>query len=291
MIEVGGVTKMAQLNQPVAPPRQPVALLENMQEVRERVVSATDIALFLDFDGTISHIVPTPGEAALDAEIRVTLGALAARPDCTVAIVSGRSLADLRERAALDGVIYVGNHGLEIETGSTCFREPQAEALRRELRSLSLQLKLALSETEGIEIEDKGLTLSVHFRRVNEHLHDWVRSVTFSTVDRSRSFVCREGKMVLEVKPQIEWHKGHAVEWILREIAPHAALPIYLGDDVTDEDAFGAISEGITIKVGESGDSRAHYFLPGVAETGQFLQWLERAKPHASFANSQRAGR
>ncbi|MBV9404760.1 MAG: trehalose-phosphatase, partial [Acidobacteriaceae bacterium] len=217
--------------------------------------------------------------------------ALVARADFGVSIVSGRALADLRERIALPDVIYVGNHGLEIEANATCFREPRAESLRRELRSLVLQLKLALSETDGLEIEDKGLTVSVHFRRVNEHLHDWVRSITFSTVARSRSFSCREGKMVLEVKPQIEWHKGYAVCWIMREIAPYGALPVYIGDDVTDEDAFGSIPEGITIRVGGSGDSRAQYLLPDVQAVGQFLQWLDLSKPHASFANSQRAGR
>ena len=271
--------------------KRPVPLRESLQEIEERLGAKAEIALFLDFDGTISNIVPQPRDAVLGPDIRARIEALASRPDFTVAIVSGRALSDLRERAALDGIVYVGNHGLEIETGSTCFRDPRAEALRRELRSLSLQLKLALSETDGLEIEDKGVTLSVHFRRVNEHLHDWVRSVTFSTVARSRSFVCREGKMVLDVKPQIEWHKGYAVQWILREIAPEGALPVYIGDDVTDEDAFGAISEGITIRVGESGETAAQYFLPDVAAVGQFLQWLDLAKPHASFANSQRAGR
>jgi len=266
----------------------PALLADSLKDVEPRVAAVQSVALFLDFDGTISPIVRTPGDAALDPQIRSTLTTLAARRDFTVAIVSGRALSDLRERAALRDVIYVGNHGLEIEANSTCFREPRAESLRRELRSLVLQLKLALSETDGLEIEDKGLTLSVHFRRVNEHLHDWVRSITFSTVARSRSFSCREGNMVLEVKPQIDWHKGYAVQWILREIPPVSALPIYLGDD---EDAFGSIGEGITIKVGGAGDSRAQYVLPDVQAVGQFLQWLDLAKPHAAFANSQWAGR
>src|SRR5581483_11496067 len=108
------------------------------------------------------------------------------RPDFTVSILSGRAISDIQKRAGLADVIYIGNDGLEIEANATRFREPQAEASRRELRSLALQLKLALSETEGLEIEDKGVTLSVHFRRVNEALHDWVRAVTCSTVARSR---------------------------------------------------------------------------------------------------------
>ncbi len=266
-------------------------LFDDLKHLEPRVASSAQIALFLDFDGTISTIVPSPGDATLDPEIRSTLTRLAARREFNVSIVSGRAVADLQKRAGLANVIYAGNHGLEIEGTSTRFREPHAEAFRPELRSLALQLKLALSDTEGLEIEDKCLSLSVHFRRVNEALHDWVRSVTFSTVARSRSFTCSEGKMVVEVKPQVDWNKGHAVKWILREIVPYSALPIYLGDDLTDEDAFGVIPQGITIKVGDAADSRAQYLVPNVRAVEQFLQWLDLSKPHASIANSQRAGR
>jgi trehalose 6-phosphate phosphatase len=269
----------------------PVPLDQNAPDLGPRVLTAHHIALLLDFDGTISEIVPRPEDAEIAPQIWPTLKALAARPDFNVAVVSGRGLTDLRARTGLENVIYVGNHGLEIEAGATRFREPHAESLRRELRSLSLQLKLALAETDGLEIEDKGLTLSVHYRRVPEQLHHWVRTVTNGAAARSRSFESREGKMVLDIKPQINWNKGYAVKWILREVLPSSALPIYIGDDVTDEDAFAAIPEGITIRVGEPGDSRAQYHLPNVAAVGEFLQWLAQAKSHGSLATSQRAGR
>jgi trehalose 6-phosphate phosphatase len=269
---------------------QPIALLDNLEVIEERIASANRVSLFLDFDGTISGIVVNPGDAKLDPEIRSILKTLCARWDFDVSIISGRALADVRERAGLSNVIYAGNHGLEIQSDTIRFREPQAEALRRELRCVLLQLKLALSDTDGVEIEDKALTLSVHFRRVSEHLRDWVRNVTHSTVSRSRSFSCREGKMVLEVRPQITWNKGHAVKWIAREVLPAGSVPIYIGDDVTDEDGFAAIPEGITIRVGGATETVAQYLLPDVPAVGQFLTWLNHAKPNA-LANSQRAGR
>jgi trehalose 6-phosphate phosphatase len=266
-------------------------ILENLDGIEHRITSAVHIGLFLDFDGTLSRIVPVPQDAALEPGIRSKLESLAARPDFTIAVVSGRALADVRARVGLGKLIYIGNHGLEIESESIRFREPQAEALRRELRSLALQLKLALCDTDGLELEDKGLTLSIHFRRVAEDLRDWVRNVTCSTVTRSRSFQCREGKMVLEVFPRIDWNKGRAVKWIAREVLPFSATRVYIGDDVTDEDAFVAISEGITIRVGDLSDTAAQYSLPDVQSVGVFLQWLDHTKPNASRANSQRAGK
>jgi trehalose 6-phosphate phosphatase len=270
-----------------------VPLAGDFGSVEEQICTASNIALFLDFDGTISRIVPHPGDAEMDSEIRAVLERIAARADFTVALVSGRALSDIRERAGLNNVIYVGNHGLEIEAGETRFREPEAEALRRELKSVSLQLKLALADIEGLEIEDKGLTLSVHFRRVNQELHDWISKVAFDSVERSRSFVARMGNKVVEVRPQVSWNKGHALKWICQEVLPAAALPIYIGDDATDEDAFAAIPEGITIKVGKEGcATEAQYILPDVSAVGRFLTWLGTTKPHhASFANAQRAGR
>jgi trehalose 6-phosphate phosphatase len=271
--------------------RQPITLLDHLDLIQERIAAAEHIALFLDFDGTISHIVSNPKDAVVDPQIYATIQALTARPDFRLSIVSGRALADVRERVPLAGAIYVGNHGLEIESDDIRFREPEAEHLRRELKCLSLQLKLALSDTEGVEVEDKDLTIAVHFRRVAEELHDWLRNSTYSIVGRSKSFTCREGKMVVDIRPEIGWHKGRAVKWITREVLNQPSLAIYVGDDVTDEDAFASITEGITIRVGGLAETEAQFLLPDVPGVGQFLTWLDHAKPHASLPNIQRAGR
>jgi trehalose-phosphatase len=268
-----------------------IPLLGNFDAIEERVHTAEKIGLFLDFDGTISPIAQHPAEAQMDPAIRQVLERISRRPDFSVAVVSGRGLADIRERTGLPNIFYVGNHGLEIEAGEIRFREPEAESLRRELKCVSLQLKLAHADMEGVEIEDKGLTLSVHFRRVNRELHDWVARKTFEAIQRSRSFVARMGNKVVEVRPHVAWNKGHAVKWIYREVLRGAALPIYIGDDITDEDAFAAIPEGITIKVAKDDrPTEAQYRLPDVPAVAEFLNWLGHAKLDASLPNVKRAG-
>ncbi len=266
---------------------------ELFDALRDRVSTAPHIALFTDFDGTVSPIVEVPSEAQLDPRIRQLFQALASRPDFTVAVISGRSLADLRTKTAIHGLIYVGNHGLEIEAGETRFREPEAEALRRELKCVSLQLKLAIDDLEGVEIEDKSLTLSVHYRRVHDDLQNWVRDTALDIAGKYQSFTAQEGRKVVEIQPRLEWDRAHALKWLLREVLPASTLPIYIGDDVTTEDAIAAIPQGITIKVGgvPAAGTRAQFVLPDVQSVAHFLSWLTHAKPNASAANAQRVGK
>jgi trehalose-phosphatase len=268
--------------------KHPEPLDLESEDWRQRVRSAAVIGLFLDFDGTVSPIVETPMLAQIDPEIRDTIARLAARDDIRVSIVSGRSLEDVRTRAGLSGVIYAGNHGLEIESDAVCFREPQAESLRLELRALVLQLELALSGTSGVLIEQKGLSASVHYRQVNDALQEWVRSTVRQTVERSRSFTCSDGKMVVDVRPAIEWHKGHAVQWILNRVLPPGAFPIYIGDDTTDEDAFSLLSGGITIRVGKADTSHAAYWVADLDAVRNFLSTLGVLRSNAEKGAQER---
>ncbi len=268
--------------------RHPQPLDVKPESWQQRVRSASSIGLFLDFDGTVSPIAETPLLAEIDPEIREIIGHMAAREDVHVSIVSGRSIDDVRTRAGVAGVIYAGNHGLEIESDTVCFREPQAESLRLELRALILQLELALSGTDGTLIEQKGLSASVHYRQVNEALREWVRHTVQQTVERSRSFSCRDGKMVVEVRPAIDWHKGHAVQWILDRVLPPGALPIYIGDDATDEDAFFLLADGITIRVGEAAESYAAYSAPDLDAVRNFLSKLGELRSNAEKGAQER---
>jgi len=248
---------------------------------RERVHSAPALALFLDFDGSISPIVAKPELAAIDPQTKHLIERLKELGGIQIAIVSGRQLTDVRQRAGIDGIIYAGNHGLEIETDTVCFREPRAESLRLEVRRLVLRLEQLLSDATGVEIEDKGVGVAVHYRQVHESLHDWVRRSVQDTVCRSRVFTCIPGKMVIDVRPAVEWNKGHAVRWLLERYSSAAALPIYIGDDTTDEDAFAALPEdALTVRVGWLPETRARFWVPDVCAVRRLLLAIYELRSH-----------
>lgn len=248
---------------------------------RERVYSAPALALFLDFDGSISPIAPKPELAAIDPQTKHLIEQLKELGGIQIAIVSGRQLTDVRQRTAIEGIIYAGNHGLEIETDTVCFREPRAESLRLEVRRLVLRLEQLLSDATGVEIEEKGVGVAVHYRQVHESLHDWVCRSVQETVCHSRVFTCIPGKMVIDVRPAVEWNKGNAVRWLLERYSSSAALPIYIGDDTTDEDAFAALPGGaLTVRVGWHPETRARFWVPDVSAVRRLLATIYELRSH-----------
>jgi trehalose 6-phosphate phosphatase len=252
--------------------------------VVRRLKSANHILLLSDYDGTLTPIVDKPELAALPQEMRKLLRKLAKSRRYTVGVISGRALADLKSKVDLDGIIYAGNHGLEIEGFGSSFLEPIAEEMRPFLKMLNQALSATLRGIKGAFVEDKGLTLSVHYRSVGHSdemiVKDAFRKVTDPLHVTGRIKVT-QGKKVYEIRPPVDWDKGKAIAWLTakcREVRGRGgALPIYLGDDLTDEDGFKVIerNDGISIFVGEGGlQSAARYFLKSPEEVAQFLKML-----------------
>jgi alpha,alpha-trehalase len=239
--------------------------------------------LLLDYDGTLTPIVPHPDAARLSPMMADLVSGLAKHPRYRVAIVSGRALDDLRRHVAVNGLFLGGNHGLEIEGPEGRYEYPEIQRMRPHIQTLMKALRDDLAEIPGAVIEDKGVTLSVHYRGVPE---TWVRTVKDRLDERMRPAVeagllrLRTGKAVLEVRPNVPWDKGEAVRWMVDRLrqdrSPTSILAIYLGDDETDEDAFRAVaSTGIGIVVGSDRQrSAAHYWVESVEEVERFLRVL-----------------
>jgi trehalose 6-phosphate phosphatase len=259
-------------------------LFDVWDEVAHRLKSAEHILLLSDYDGTLTPIVDKPELATIPKDIKKLLRKLAKDRRYTVGIISGRALADLKSKVDLDGIIYAGNHGLEIEGFGSSFLEPIAEEMRPFLHMLNQALSATLRGIKGVFVEDKGLTVSVHYRLVDDtdegKVKDTFRNVT-DTLNVMGKIRITQGKKVYEIRPPGDWDKGKAITWLMAECkevrGKGGALPIYLGDDLTDEDGFKVIerSDGISIFVGEEGlQSVARYFLKSPEEVARFLKML-----------------
>ena len=261
-----------------------IPLLKNMGKVYEGVASNEQILLALDFDGTLAEIVPDPRDAALPGSRLELLEALNTHPRFAVAVISGRSLEDLRRRINLRDITYAGDHGLEISGPGFHHIPPEAEQFRITVAEIGGVLESALIGISGIIFEHKGLSMSVHYRLVPPTQRALVlrtiRQITKPYLDRNKLRVMK-GKQVVNLLPPMVWHKGSAIAWLLRLLDPSSQkmgslLPIYIGDDVTDEDAFTTVSErGFAIRVGyPKPSSKAMYYVKSPDEVEIVLQGL-----------------
>jgi len=250
-------------------------LLDDIEEVVARATYAPYLLLCLDFDGTLVAIAESPDQVRLEPETRNLIADLALRPDITTAIISGRNRADLQSLISIPGLIYAGNHGLEISGPGFVFVEPTALACREALQALAAELTARLTGIPGAFVEDKGLTLSVHDRKVPAERLDEVRRLVHAVLANSaHPFHMMAGDRIYDIRPRVPWDKGVAVHWIRKQIGRPDALVIYLGDDATDEDAFVGLQDDVTIKVGPGGETVARYRLETIADVRQFLRRL-----------------
>jgi trehalose 6-phosphate phosphatase len=259
---------------------QPLPLWRHLGAVLQRCVAHEWCALLLDYDGTLVPLGADPVTAYLSPAMRQVITLLVQHPRFLVAIMSGRTLADLQ--AHVDGQVpyLAGNHGLEMAGPQTIYCHPAARRLRPQLAALAQCLQYHLHELEGVWVEDKGLTLTVHVRGVMPACQRAVQRQVVRLARpalETRQFALRKGKGVVEVRPQVRWDKGEAVHWLVEHMRGErsAACPlvVYIGDDETDEDAFRVVRrEGLGIVVGEDRlFSAAHYALESVEQTAQFL--------------------
>ena len=251
--------------------------LEHVQEIAE---SGDRLAVFLDYDGTLTPIVRHPEDAWLSDSMRQTLRSLAAR--LPVAILSGRDLDDVRGRVLVDGIVYAGSHGFDI-AGAGGLRRELGAAYLAVLDAAESELREELDEIPGAQLERKHFSVAAHYRNVNENDAFRVALAVDTVATRHRELRRMDGKKVYELLPDIDWDKGKAVLWLLKtlELERGNAAPIFIGDDRSDEDAFRSLEKrGVGILVSEQPQiTAANYWLKNPEEVERFLGELIAGLP------------
>lgn len=249
-------------------------LFDHLPDVEQMLLTHPHWLLGLDFDGTLAPIVDDPANAQLETRLRPVLASLSTRPNLTTIIMSGRERADVEGRVGLPDLIYAGNHGLDIHGQSLTFLEATAAASQPALNAMANSMAERMRNIQGGIVEHKGLTLSVHYRMVDESAHEEVRRAVHGVLaGTDHPFVLTTGKRVYEIRPRTYWNKGAAMIWIREQVRPDARI-LYIGDDLTDEDAFRVCTDGITVRVGKSAETAAAYFLDAQTDVAVFLEWL-----------------
>ncbi|HER10017.1 MAG TPA: trehalose-phosphatase [Bacteroides sp.] len=237
---------------------------------------------FLDYDGTLAPIVRDPASAFLPDHTRDLLRGLSNR--YTVAVVSGRDMDDIMQFVSLDRIIYAGSHGFRISGPDGLYMEhAEARTLLTKLDQFEKHLRETVEkEIDGVEVERKYFAIAVHYRNAPPGSLERIKKEADQLIGKQREFKRGRGKKILEIRPSLEWHKGKAVEWIMQKLGlsdQRKYIPVYIGDDVTDEDAFRTIADdGIGILVGtHSLPSAANYQLKDVDQVSKFLHYMVHA--------------
>ena len=255
--------------------------------------------MLLDYDGTLTPIVDRPELASLPQETKDALVKLSTRPPAgprvplepklIIGIISARSLEDVSSRVGIAGLIYAGNHGLEIRGPGLDFVHPEALKIKDSLDQAYRRLKEELVGHPAAFAEHKGLSLTVHYRLVGDEAVGAVKDIVEKTTLpflKSGELVISPGKMALEIRPNLSWHKGSAIATIQAGLkhtsSPGGDLLMYFGDDLPDEAGFATVQEsgGMGVFVGAPGQSTcAHYRLDSPQEVGHILQLIHQELP------------
>ena len=250
--------------------------LDDFDRLRDRIRNRS-VALFLDYDGTLAPIADSPEKALLSESMRNAVSDVSSR--CTVAVISGRDLADVEKMVGIDGIYYAGSHGFDING-------PEIDGIHYQkgteylplLGRVEKELKKSFPDTKGIFIERKKFSIAVHYRKAGDKDIEKAEYAVDDIIRENSGLKKSSGKKIFEIQPDIHWDKGKAIYWIMDKLDMKSpeTFPIYLGDDTTDEDAFRAIKgHGLGIVVTERvRETEADQMLRDTTEVEIFLMRL-----------------
>ena len=252
------------------------------KDLSARIKKAKKILFFLDYDGTLTPIRKRPELARVKRAVKSLLGTISRKSWAEVFIISGRALRDIKRLVGIKSLSYSGNHGIELRGPRLKYTNPTAKALRGEIQNSFRALRDRFN-SKKIIVENKTYTLSIHYRLLAPARIPALKKAFMEATKKlfkNKKIRITRGKKVFEVRPNISWNKGSIVKQILKKRKIKKSLPIYIGDDITDEDAFRALGrKGISILVGgKHRRTAAQYKLDSPEAVARFLEFVIRER-------------
>jgi len=277
-----GANGTSQPSEAISATNLPGALGKLNELAKEIGEKERQLVFFLDYDGTLAPIVDIPDRARMAPEMKAVVEQLAEQyPSC---IVTGRALEKIKSFVKLETITYAGSHGFEME-GPSVGRVIKGEEHRPALVEIMKRLEDDVDKTPGAHIEDNSLSVSVHYRHVAENKVEELKAAVEKEVNAGQ-LELKHGKKVWEIRPNYKWNKGESVKYILQKIGmedPTRFTPVYIGDDITDEDAFkvlppyggiGALVFDDSSQLKDERYTAANYKLTNPEEVCEFLKFF-----------------
>lgn len=259
----------------------PPTLWSDLPTIERHLDRADGLFLALDFDGTLAPIQADPDAVEVPEATRTTLDRLMNRQRIELAIVTGRQVADVRNRLGFATLNYAGNHGLRLVHNDTVTIHQEAVASVDAIDETCERLSMRLADWDGCFVENNVLSATIHYRQASEGVGPVVREMIEEIIDElgyTEALTVTDGKRIYELRPPVDWDKGRAVEWLRERIVPDGQRwqTVYVGDDVTDEAAFRTVgNDGLSIVVGRpTRSTAARYRLANTGDVRSFLSWL-----------------
>ncbi|MBL7068930.1 MAG: trehalose-phosphatase [Candidatus Omnitrophica bacterium] len=252
-------------------------LFADWKKIERLIKDSPHILLLTDYDGTLTPIVSKPKDAVLDKEVRRILRILSGKRRFHIGVISGRRVDDLKRRVALNKIYYAGDHGLQIKGPGISYLHPACRKFKNYLVRIKGELLLKTKPFKGAIVEYKAASISLHYRLVKRSAVKKLKAIfeeVCAPYIKKGKVKRSHGKKVWEIRLPVKWNKASAANKISKtlKLRKKKILPIYLGDDVTDEDVFFALrKKGLTVLVGRKKRTYAQYYVESPGEVRRFL--------------------
>lgn len=255
------------------------SLFENISKIEKQIKKNDGAMLLLDFDGVLSAIALTPDEAFISEENKgLVKKCMKFFP---VAIITGRELSEIKGKMGIKNILYIASHGLEWEKDGKYFFKSVQKNIIQTINLAKNKIKMLAKRYPGMILESKNFMFAVHYRKMTPKLAEsFVKEVIsiLKPITKNHKLRLDHNLKTFELRPHVNWDKGDSALFVVdyfNKKTKKRCTPIFIGDGLTDEDAFRALKKnGITIRVGQNRKSLAKWYLRDQKEVQVFLEWL-----------------